>query len=451
MKTFLIVLSCLILNTLLLCPDALAENKAILIGISQYSDPDIHCLAYADEDIKTFASMLANYAGYSSRDLTVLLNSAATKQSIMNAIVETVRQSRKKPLDHVIIMFAGHGLPPHIQSNTTNSFLAPFDARVGEFYKESSGENSLVNNETFINKAWLSRQLANLNAREIVLILDSCYSGAKNFGALFTENLGFEADFTATSSSQRGLVVVKRKTATGSNTSKIAFLASSNENQPSAEYLELKHGALSYCIFEYLNAIRRNTVVTDINNVTVSSMFSNVGKLFDQVMIQGASLSSRHQPVLFAIPNFDSIAEMRFVSVRGNKILPIPPPQPEKPLAVPAAEVPPPAHTPAIQESAMPASQPTEKTVSADTGIKASPDKPPRSEASVQPSQGMPPQKTGRLEILTTPEQAEVYVDNVATGMRSNCILELPCQSALNFDPPSACFLTHPPAVVFSY
>lgn len=320
MKILATYLSWLILSSFLFCPFAAAQNnKAILIGISQYSDPDINCLAYADEDVRTFSTMLTNYAGYASADIVLLQNSKATKQHIMNTITDMVRQSQKKPLDHVIFMFAGHGLPPNIKSNTTNSFLAPYDARVNEFYKESSGNASLVNNETFINKAWLSKQLSNLKAREIVLILDSCYSGAKNFGTLFLENLGFEADLTGENSGQRGLVVVKRKNMAGNSETKIAFLASSNENQPSAEYLELKHGALSYCIFEYLNTVRNNTVETGTSEVTVSGMYTNVAKLFDQVEVNGVPLSSKHQPVLFAIPNYDTITGMKFATIKGNK------------------------------------------------------------------------------------------------------------------------------------
>jgi hypothetical protein len=320
-KTFAAYISWLVLGIFFFCPFASAQNnnKAILIGISQYSDPDINCLAYADEDVRTFSTMLTNYAGYGSADIALLLNNEATKQRIMNTITDMVRQSQKKPLDHVIFMFAGHGLPPSIKSNTTNSFLAPYDARIGEFYKESGGDGSLVNNETFINKAWLSKQLSDLKAREIVLILDSCYSGARNFGALFAENLGFKVDLAGGSGGQRGVVIVQRKSAVDTSQTRIAFIASSNENQPSAEYHELKHGALSYCIFEYINTVRKNTDESDMSEITVSDMYANVTKLFDQVEVRGASLSYRHQPVLFPIPSYDTITGMKFVSIKGNK------------------------------------------------------------------------------------------------------------------------------------
>ena len=322
MKTISTYFFLLAIGLLCLCPVSFAQNnnKAILIGISQYAEID--GLRYADEDVRMLHTMLTNYAGYRSADIVLLLNRDATKQRIMSAITDMVRQSHKKPLDHVIFMFAGHGLPPNIKSTTSNAFLAPFDAQIitpngkSAFFKESGG---LVNNETFINKAWLIKQLSDLQAKEIVLILDSCYSGARNFGALFAENLGFNVELEGVSGGQRGVVIMQRKTTEDLSQTRIAFIASSNENQPSAEYSELKHGALSYCIFEYINTVRKNTDEADSSEITVTGMYTNVTTLFDRVKVDGASLSSRHQPVMFAIPSYDTITGMKFVSVNGNK------------------------------------------------------------------------------------------------------------------------------------
>jgi uncharacterized caspase-like protein len=119
MKIFAIhLLSLLVLGVSFFCPpvaSAQNNNKAILIGISQYSDSDVNCLAYADEDVRTFHKMLTNYAGYNSANIALLLNHEATKRRITDAITNMVKQSQKKPLDHVIFMFAGHGLPPSIK------------------------------------------------------------------------------------------------------------------------------------------------------------------------------------------------------------------------------------------------------------------------------------------------------------------------------------------------
>jgi uncharacterized caspase-like protein len=228
MKTFLKYMALIGLVLILACALAQAENnKAILIGISQYADPDFDDLAYADEDIRTFSSILTSFSGYKPSDITTLLNQRATKQNIMQSISNAVKESQKKPIDHFIFMFAGHGLPTRIKANDTTSFLAPHDARLNEFHKESRG-SSLVNNETFLNKAWLTRQLGSLKAASIVLIIDSCYSGAKNFSELFAENMGFNVGIGGEGANQRGIVIVQKNDAYGSFDRKIAYLASSN-------------------------------------------------------------------------------------------------------------------------------------------------------------------------------------------------------------------------------
>jgi hypothetical protein len=338
-----------------------AENKAILIGISQYSDPDMSDLAYADKDVEAFHSVLVDFAGYKPSDIAMLLNSRATKNEISNAIVSTVKKSQKQPLNHFILMFAGHGVPAKIQSSKTNSFLAPHDAAINQFFLE--GE--LMSNETFINRAWLVKQLSSIKAKQIIIILDSCYSGAKDFGELFAQNLGLNVNYMGSTDGSRGVVVVKRKVGYETVENSIAFIASSKDNQQSAEYRELKHGALTYAIFEYLNNVRKETDINEQKEITVGNVYANISKMFDTVKVSGTALSAVHQPVLFPIPDYDNVKGMKFVSVRGTKMLEI---KPE---------------------------------------IK-------------------PEIKTGTIHITTDPEGAEIYVNGATTGRYSNSILELP-------------------------
>ncbi|MBI4424948.1 MAG: caspase family protein, partial [Elusimicrobia bacterium] len=306
-----------------------ASKRALLIGISQYLDPEMNDLAYADEDVKTFASMLKGFSDYRSSEITLILNDDATKATLVSEIQDLVKASKKKPLDQFILMYAGHGLPAHIESRKTNSFLAPHDAYLNEFFPEGAG--GMLGNETFINKAWLIRQLTEMNARDVIIILDSCYSGARDFGELYAENLGFKTEFASEDPQKRGITVLRKKGArAGEPDRRIAFLASSRENQPSAEYPELRHGALSYTLFERLNAIRLETEAATQAAVTVGDVFRGISTLFDTVKVRGESLSRLHQPVLVPIPAYDEVQGMTFVSIRGVR--------PPKPIRVAQAE-----------------------------------------------------------------------------------------------------------------
>lgn len=318
---------------------AAGSNKALLIGISQYADPEMNDLAYADEDVKTFGSILKDFGDYRDADMDMLLNEKATKKSIVDAIVALVKDSQKHPLDHFILMYAGHGLPSSIASSKTNSFLAPHDAYLNQFFPEGAGD--LLGNETFINKAWLIRQLSAMNAKNIIIILDSCYSGAKDFGELYADNLGFKTELVSGGGGgKRGITVVRKKGADAALDRRIAFLASSRENQPSAEYSELRHGALSYTMFKYLEGVRNDTEVGTPKDVTVDDMFTGISGLFDTVQVKGQALSRVHQPVLVPIPDDDAMKDMPFVAMRGVKpkavlIAVAPTPEPATPPPAP--------------------------------------------------------------------------------------------------------------------
>lgn len=292
------------------------NNKALLIGISQYSELD--CLAYADEDVRTFAEILRNFGGYRLSDIRMLLNHEATKSRIKEEFYRAVESSKKKPIDHFIIMFAGHGVPSQIQQKRTNIFLAPSDASTSQNRFFYTGTH--VNNETFIDRAWLARQLASVNAKSIILIIDSCYSGVRDFAVLFAENLGYEISlFGSSNDSLRGVAVVQKRGLNGFLGKKIAFLASSREDQPAAEYAELQHGALSYCVFDHIREVREETDFDKKTDILVGRIFSDILDSFDNVRVHGRQLSEIHQPVLFPIPNFDQVKHMKFVSIQGTK------------------------------------------------------------------------------------------------------------------------------------
>ncbi|MDZ4164195.1 MAG: PEGA domain-containing protein [Smithellaceae bacterium] len=176
-----------------------------------------------------------------------------------------------------------------------------------------------MNNETFINRAWLARQLSSINAKSMVIILDSCYSGTKDFGDLFIENLGYEIRSFGITGASRGVAVVQKRQGSLLAGRRIAYIASSREDQPSAEYSELRHGALSYCIFENIKRAQREVYDNERARVSVSGIYANITKLFREVKIQGRSLDAIHQPLLLPIPDYDAVEDMEFLSIQGVK------------------------------------------------------------------------------------------------------------------------------------
>jgi len=312
--------------------DAIAANsRALLIGISQYAE--LEGLKYADADVKTFSQVLTEFGGYRRADVTVVLNTEATKVRIMDEITKVVRASKREPLEHFILMFAGHGMPGRIEGGRTgaggavetNIFLAPSDASTAQSSFFSTGRE--VGNETFINRAWLAKQLSEIDARSIVIILDSCYSGTEAFGELFFENLGYSIRSFEYSGPQRGVrdvqktrnLEIRESSTAGGGQKRIAYFASSREDQPSAEYDELRHGALSYCLFEEIRRARAEVYENETRNLSVDSVYSNITALFRETKVKGRSLDEFHQPVLLPIPSYAGVKDMSFLTVTGTK------------------------------------------------------------------------------------------------------------------------------------
>lgn len=324
LKSYGIVAALLLILSFCSSAYGVAQNRALLIGISQYTE--LNSLRYADADVLAFSQLLTDFGGYKKTDVDLLLNQQATKARIVEAINKVIRDSEKQPIDHFILMFAGHGVPGQINNKTTSIFLAPSDASTtgNNFY--STG-NEVVN-ETFISKAWLARQLSAIHAKSILIVLDSCYSGTRDFGKLFLENEGYTVESFGTEGSQKGVAVVQRNLMVSKNSAtpqdkvavasrQVAYFASSRDDQPSAEYEELQHGALSYSIFEYVRRVQREVYDDDRKNLTVDDVYSNVTKLFHEVKVEGRTLDQVNQPILMAVPDFASIKDMGFISVQG--------------------------------------------------------------------------------------------------------------------------------------
>jgi uncharacterized caspase-like protein len=322
---------CFLLIALLLsCLEATAANRALLIGISQYSELD--GLRYADADVKTFSQILVDFGGYPRSDVTVVLNTEATKQRITMEIERIVRESKAAPLDHFIFMFAGHGMPSHMEvgrpggsaTQRTNIFLAPFDASTapGAFYSDG-GE---IINETFVSRAWLAKQLAEIEAKSIIVIVDSCYSGTGAFGDLFFENLGYTIRSLDYGTRPLGVKEYRRtpkpehrEAPIGKGVQqRIAYLASSREDQRSVEYEELGHGALSYCLFEAIRRARESLHGDQTRELSVDSLYSSITALFQETKVKGRALRESHQPVLLSIPSYAEIRDMPILSLHSG-------------------------------------------------------------------------------------------------------------------------------------
>ena len=131
------------------------EYRAILIGIKDYPG-DSNDLPYSINEILKFKETLLNGGNWDNQNIKILIDSQATKANIYDAI-DWMRLNSDIN-DVSIIYYAGHG-----GKTNTNEYLITYNSSISDVE--------------------LDEELNDVKG-ELVLIIDSCYSGG------FIEELG---------------------------------------------------------------------------------------------------------------------------------------------------------------------------------------------------------------------------------------------------------------------
>lgn len=148
------------------------NTYALIIGISEYADPLIPQLKYADDDAVAFKNYLMSKAGGSVRDtnIRIFLNKEATAMNISQKGIRWVMNKAKNEGDRVYIYFSGHG----DAASEQEMFLLAHDVIAGDPYNYSvHGALQIFN---------LKRRILELTARkvEVFLITDACRTNEVN-------------------------------------------------------------------------------------------------------------------------------------------------------------------------------------------------------------------------------------------------------------------------------
>jgi hypothetical protein len=225
------------------------QQWAVVIGISEYLNPLIKNLSYADRDGRDFAEFLKTPAGggFEPDHMKILLNKDATLQNVKQALYNFLRQTVDKDL--VIIYFAGHGAPE--PANPSNNYLLTYD----------SDPNSL---ETTAFPMWdvntaLTRYIP---SKRVIVFSDACHSGGISSdlatrGVSLTETNLINQYLSDLSKSKEGTIV----------------FTASQAGEVSQELDKFGHGVFTYYLLQGMKG------EADINNdYTVT-----IGELMDYV------------------------------------------------------------------------------------------------------------------------------------------------------------------------
>ena len=186
---------------------------AVVIGLERYRN-ELPQANHAERDARVVARYLSGTMGYEEGNIALLLNDRATKGD-MEKYFETWLPNRVESDDTVFVYFSGHGAP---NAKTGEAYLVPYD-----------GDPVFLNN-TGYPLSRLYQSLADLPAKEVVVVLDSCFSGA---GGRSVIAKGMRPIITEIKSPLLG----KGKT---------IVLAASSGQQVSSTYEQKTHGLMTY-------------------------------------------------------------------------------------------------------------------------------------------------------------------------------------------------------------
>jgi len=186
---------------------------AVVIGIEQYREK-LPKADFADRDAKLMADYLTKVLGYPEENVVVRMNERATRTDLAKYFEDWLRNN-VEPGGSVFVYYSGHGAP---NPRTGEAYLVPFD-----------GDPSFVETTAYPLKQ-LYGALDKLPAKEIVVVLDSCFSGAGGRSVL--------------AKGTRPMVLsVENAVLAGGKT---AVLAASAGDQISSTFQEQGHGLFTY-------------------------------------------------------------------------------------------------------------------------------------------------------------------------------------------------------------
>ena len=209
-----------------------------MIGIENYRQK-LPKADFATHDAQTVAEYLTKVLGYPEENVVTLLNDHASNVDLVKYF-EKWLPNNVETSGTVFIYYSGHGAP---NPKTGDAYLVPYD-----------GDPSFID-QTGYSLRRMYDALGKLPAKEIVVALDSCFSGAGGRSVLA------EGARPLVMNLQKSVILSKNMT----------IMAAASGNQISLTYKEKGHGLFTYFM---LKGIKNEEIVEKDGSIALSDLFS---------------------------------------------------------------------------------------------------------------------------------------------------------------------------------
>jgi hypothetical protein len=167
------------------CAASAAKDRALLIGIDRYQSPYVANTDGGENDTTLLKEFLKAKLKFRETDIRVLKNEKATADGIRDAVRDWLIEGTR-PGDRVFLAYAGHGtrVPDEPKGDEVldhlDEALAVYDVepKLPVVYGSPA-----VAVSGYITDDEVSRWIADLHGRQVVMLFDSCHSGTISRGA----------------------------------------------------------------------------------------------------------------------------------------------------------------------------------------------------------------------------------------------------------------------------
>lgn len=230
------------------------HTLVLIIGNEKYDPKSPGVVEFAENDAKTFANYCMITLGIPKENVRVRLNpSDRVWRSLLS---DAAIFCEADPDAEVIFYYAGHGRP---SEDGKTAYLVPTEANVNilsECYPIDD----------------LYAQLGALGAKNVLVLLDACFSGTNRDGSLLAQN-------------QRAFGIAVKHEAHNPR-GNMMIMSAAQGDQTSLTYKKKRHGLFTYCLLKKLQESKGNCTLGELNEYVAREV----------KRIAGTSFSKRQHP-----------------------------------------------------------------------------------------------------------------------------------------------------------
>ena len=226
------------------------HTLVLIIGNEKYDPKSPGIVEFAENDAKTFANYCMLTLGIPRNNVRVRLN--PSDRQWRSLLSDAAIFCEADPDAEVIFYYAGHGRP---SEDGKSAYLIPTDANVNVISECYPIDD-------------LYAQLGALGAKNVLVLLDACFSGTKRDGSLMAQN-------------QRAFGIAVKHEAHNPRGNMMVMSAAQGD-QTSLTYKKKRHGLFTYCLLKKLQESKGGCTLGELNDYVASEVKRIAGTTFSK-------------------------------------------------------------------------------------------------------------------------------------------------------------------------